>query len=171
MYLQNDTASAIRRIQEYLSEIHLYENTSYAVAPDGIYGEETKKAVKQFQIRENLSSTGIVDLLTFEMLRDTAKKYRIENSRDKYLYSKDGFPISLGSHGTDVDVLHALLRAISEYEPDLPPIPRASYFSAETKAAVQYMQRIFLTEPDGMVNAEFFNMLENELEARRGFHV
>ena len=169
MYLQNDTAAAIRRVQEYLYEIHKYEGITDSVVRDGIYGEQTRKAVEDFQIRFGLPPTGTADLITFEALRSTAKKYRQENNRDLYLYSKKGYPLCRGSVGADVDVLHALLRSISEYEKDLPPIPRSGYFSAETETAVNYMQKIFLMEPNGIVSAAFFERLENELKARRSF--
>lgn len=169
MYLQHDTATAIRRVQEYLYEIHKYEGLPYSVARDGIYGEPTRKAVEDFQIRFGLPSTGIVDLVTFEALRSTAKKYMQENSRDSYLYSRNGYPLSRGTSGADVEILHALLRSISEYEKDLPPIPRSGYFSAETEKAVNYMQKIFLMEQNGIVSAALFERLEEELKARRSF--
>ena len=167
MYLQSDTSAAIRQIQKYLYEIHLHDQLSYIIIPDGIYGSATKKAVTEFQERKNLPSTGIVDIVTFGALRETAKKYSEENRRDSLLYSKDGYPLRIGSQGADVDVLHALLRSLSEYEKEFPPIPRAAYFSAETARAVQYMQRVFRFNESGIVNAELFERLENELKARQ----
>lgn len=169
MYIQDDTAAAIRRIQDYLFEIHLYEGISYIAPRDGIYGNTTREAVREFQGRSALPMTGIVDLITFEALRDTALKYSEDNARDTHLYAPQGFPLRLGSRGADVDVLHALLRSISEYERDLPPIPRASYYSAETAAAVRYMQKNFQIKEDGIVNAMLFERLEDDLAARRVF--
>lgn len=169
MYIQNDTAAAIRRVQDYLFEIHLYEGISYVAPRDGIYGNTTRTAVREFQERTALPMTGIVDLSTFEALRDTALKYSAENARETHLYSPKGFPLRPGARGADVDVLHALLRSISVHERDMPPIPRTSYFSEETAAAVRYMQKIFQIDEDGIVDAMLFKRLENDLAARRVF--
>ncbi len=169
MYLQNDVSNAIRRVQTYLYEIHLRDGNPYIVLPDGIYGATTKNAVLDFQKQQNLPSTGIVDFSTFEMLRETAKKYQSENSQQTHLYSTQGFPIQIGARGADVDVLHALLRSLFEYENEAPPIPRTAYFSAETEQAVQYMQRTLQIEADGVVTAELFERLKKELKARQNF--
>ena len=170
MYKQSDTAAAIRRIQDYLFEIHLHEGLSYIAPRDGIYGNTTREAIREFQGRVALPMTGIVDLETFEALRETALKYCTENACKTHLYSQQGFPLRSGSRGADVDVLHALLRSISEYERDLPPIPRTSYYSEETAAAVRYMQNIFQIDEDGIVDAMLFDRLENDLAARRVLH-
>ncbi len=169
MYIQNDTAAAIRRIQDYLFEIHLYEGISYIAPRDGIYGNTTREAVREFQSRSKLPMTGIVDLVTFEALRDTARKYSEENARDTHLYSPQGFPLRPGSRGADIDVLHALLRSIAEYERDLPPVPRTSYYSEETAVAIRYMQKKFQIQEDGIVSAMLFKRLEDDLAASRSF--
>ena len=63
MYTQNNTEAAIRRVQDYLYEIHLYEGIDYLTERNGTYSEATQKAVASFQQKKNLPSTGIVDLL------------------------------------------------------------------------------------------------------------
>ena len=171
MYLKNDVSGAIRRVQQYLYEIHLQNGNPYILLPDGIYGTTTKNAVLDFQKQQNLPSTGIVDLSTFEMLRDIAKKYQKENSKQTHLYGIQGFPIQIGARGADVDVLHALLRSLFEYEKEAPPIPRTAYFSAETEQAIQYVQQILQVEADGVVTAELFERLETELKARQNFRI
>ena len=70
MYTQNNTEAAIRRIQDYLYEIHLYEGIDYFATRNGTYTDTTQKAIMDFQKREGLPVTGIVDLYTFEKLRD-----------------------------------------------------------------------------------------------------
>lgn len=169
MYTQNDTASAVRQVQEYLYEIHLYEKLPLQPPIDGIYGQETQAAVTLFQKSKGITPTGIVDLITFERLRDTAINYKRLNEEEKHLYSKEEFPLKRGSFGSDIDVLHALLRSLSEYDAQTPPIPRTAYFSRETEAAVRYFQKLFLKDTTGIVNAELYKMLENELARRRAF--
>ncbi|MBQ7407365.1 MAG: peptidoglycan-binding protein [Clostridia bacterium] len=169
MYRQNDTASAIRQIQEYLYEIHLYENLPLQSPIDGIYGKETQIAIAEFQKRMGLLESGIVDLVTFEALRDNALKYRSENKRKNFLYAKEGFPLRRGSSGADIDTLHALLRSLSAFDKDTPPIPRTAYFSNETENAVRYFQKRFMKDITGIVDAELYERLELELAGRRAF--
>ena len=75
----------------------------------------------------------------------------------------------IGDNGADIDALHALLRSLSEYDTDMPPIPRTAFFSRETENAVRYFQRIFLKDPSGIVDAALYERLEAELSARRSF--
>ena len=169
MYTQNNTEAAIRRIQDYLYEIHLYEGIDYFATRNGTYTDTTQKAVMDFQKREGLPVTGIVDLYTFEKIRDTFFEYRRKNKADQHLYTTNGYPLAFGASGSDVEVLHALLRSLSAHDSNSPPIPRTAYFSKETEAAIRYFQRKFQMEENGIVDALLFSRLENELNARNAF--
>lgn len=169
MYTQNNTEAAIRRIQDYLYEIHLFEEADYLTERNGTYTDATQKAVAYFQKKQNLSPTGIVDFDTFKRLRDVYNDYSRKNAADDHLYDVSGYPLQFGSHGNDVEVLHALLRSLAENDKNFPPIPRSSYFSEETQAAIRYMQRVFLMEESGVVDAFLFDRLEKELNARMSF--
>ncbi len=169
MYIQDDTAAAIRRVQEYLYEIYLYEGIAYPPPIDGIYSQETKEAILLFQKRMGLSESGIVDFLTFERLRDTALEYKQSNENDDYLFSNTGFPLTPGASGADIETLHALLRSLASYDAETPPIPRTAYFSNETSNAVRYFQKIFMKEETGSVDAALYKRLKRELLARRSF--
>ncbi len=68
MYDMNDRAAAIRRIQQYLYTISREYQYLPAVFVDGIYGEETRKGVADFQRNFNLAVTGRVNYVTFVAL-------------------------------------------------------------------------------------------------------
>ena len=55
------------------------------------------------------------------------------------------------------------------YDQNFPPIPRCAYFSEETQNAIRYVQRMFLMEENGIVDAILFERLEKELDARIAF--
>ena len=169
MYTQNDTEAAIRRIQDYLYEIHLYEGIKYFASRNGVYTDTTARAISDFQKKQKLPITGIVDLLTFERLRDISSEYRRKSKADSRLYTEYAYPLKKGSQGNDVEVLHALLRALAEHDENFPSIPRSAYFSAETENAIRYVQKKLQAEESGAVDAIFFERLENELEARLAF--
>lgn len=168
MYTQNNKEAAIRRIQDYLYEIHLYEGLDYFASRNGVYTDATIRAVSDFQRRQKLPATGIVDLLTFEKLRDVSLKYRTKSKADAQLYSSTD-PLEMGSQGNDVEVLHALLRTLAKYDKNFPSIPRSAYFSFETEKAIRYVQKKFKMEENGMVDEILFERLKNELKARLAF--
>lgn len=169
MYTQNNTEAAIRRIQDYLYEIHLYEGIEYFASRNGVYTDTTKRAVSDFQRKHNLPITGIVDFLTFGELRNIYFEYKKKSEADRHLYTATAYPLKRGSQGGDVEVLHVLLRTLADHDENFPSIPRSAYFSSETENAVRYMQKKFLEEETGEVDATFFKRLENELNARLAF--
>ena len=169
MYLQNDTAAALRKIQEYLYEIYLFEDIASPPPIDGIYGNETQAAILLFQKRFGLEESGAVDLRTFENLRDMALRYKKANEKCDRLINADRLPLRIGASGSDIEILHALLRSLAAYDPEMPPIPRAAYFSSETQNAVRYLQRIFKQEESGCLDSATLDRLQNELYARKAF--
>lgn len=65
-----DNREVIREIQRFLLDISYRIPSFPRITIDGIYGEETKNAVRYFQELYGLPVTGIVDLLTFLFLFD-----------------------------------------------------------------------------------------------------
>lgn len=59
---------AIAEVQRYLRAISYAEKVIPHIAVDGIYGKETKEAVRAFQILLSLAQTGVVDDETFAAL-------------------------------------------------------------------------------------------------------
>ncbi len=59
---------AIREVQRYLRAISYKESRVPHVGVDGIYGEETREAVRAFQALFPLLVTGLVDAQTFALL-------------------------------------------------------------------------------------------------------
>ena len=59
------TGEKVRQIQEELARISRSYPAIPTVTPDGIYGEQTKRAVEAFQSVFGLPVTGIVDYRTW----------------------------------------------------------------------------------------------------------
>ena len=69
MYNMNNKKDAVREIQKYLLEISESDNSGISrISVDGVFGDETKKAVCEFQSEQGLPPTGIVDRLTYDAL-------------------------------------------------------------------------------------------------------
>lgn len=59
---------AIRNLQTYLRAQNLIDNTFPLVPIDGIFDAQTRNALMEFQLRNNLSPTGIADRATWDLL-------------------------------------------------------------------------------------------------------
>lgn len=59
---------AIRNLQTYLRARALVDSTFPLVSIDGIFDTQTKNALIEFQIRNNLAPTGVADRTTWELL-------------------------------------------------------------------------------------------------------
>ena len=68
----NEEQFNIRQIQRALRILHKNNEDIPVVYEDGIFGEETEKAVIAFQLQNNLSATGVVDYETWFLLMKKA---------------------------------------------------------------------------------------------------
>ena len=68
VYRIDRTEEAVAEIQRYLRAVSYRYKEIPHVGIDGIYGGETKDAVRAFQLLFSLAETGVVDSLTFEHL-------------------------------------------------------------------------------------------------------
>lgn len=75
-----DERLTIIEIQQNLRELEKAGWEIPSLTADGIYGERTREAVRRFQEIESLSATGIVDYLTWQVLRNAAMAGRIDRS-------------------------------------------------------------------------------------------
>ena len=70
----------IRQIQRALRILHKNLEDIPPVFEDGIFGEETERAVIAFQAQNGLEPTGIVDYETWVRLMESANEYIQKNA-------------------------------------------------------------------------------------------
>lgn len=75
-----DERLTIIEIQQNLRELEKAGWEIPSLTADGIYGERTRDAVRRFQEIESLSPTGVVDYLTWQVLRSATLTERINRS-------------------------------------------------------------------------------------------
>ena len=68
IYFINDTKEHIRRVQLWLREISRSDERIKPVFIDGIYGDETREAVRNVQKVYGLAVTGELDKETFDLI-------------------------------------------------------------------------------------------------------
>lgn len=138
-----DERLSIIEIQNNLRELAKAGWELPSIIADGIYGEQTHKAIRQFQQIEGLPVTGRVDLTTWQVLRTAANAGRWERSPAKPIYPWNR-PLAAGATtpGERSDLIYIaqiLLREIIAYDFDL---PLTGVLDSATRNALRRFQQI-----------------------------
>lgn len=64
------TGQAVRSLQYMLNQLAIHNPVFLRLAVDGVFGESTLEAVMVFQRENHLPVTGVVDLTTWDSIRD-----------------------------------------------------------------------------------------------------
>ena len=135
---------------------------------DGIFGEKTEAAVVAFQDIFNLQPDGIVGQATWYALVRlyTAVTNLAElQSQGQTFYNiawAGPNPISQGDRGIRVEQLQYMLRVLSSYISDIPPVAVDGIFGPATRAAVVAAQQRFELPQTGSVNYETWEAIYNQ---------
>ena len=95
---------SVQLLQEILNK------AGYSLVADGQFGKNTERAVRDFQMKHNLISDGIVGAKTWMKLNSTAPK-EIKNAQAKFLSEKD-----LEDLAKELKVEVAAIKAVYEVE-------------------------------------------------------
>ncbi|MGD9569732.1 MAG: peptidoglycan-binding protein [Sedimentibacter sp.] len=162
--LQGDIRPRIGLLQYFLDVISLYYTNIPSIAYTGIFDEQTRQAVIEFQKVMGLPATGIVDETTWNILFDTIRG--IFNT----LPPERVYLPTFGYHGIDykkgygleypgVFIIQEALSYIALVIPTIPPITVNGIFDENTEKAVIAFQTMFGLEPTGIVDESTWNEL------------
>lgn len=168
MYNIDDKEFAIKEVQRFLLIAAEGDERIPKSPIDGIYGDETRAAVIEFQRLSGLPETGVADDKTFSLLYSESVRYNDARRAAYQRYDNGSFPLTLGSYGADVAHLHIVLGELEDYY-ELNDVPTGDFFTQETKNAVILMQSVFLIEETGIVDEELLERLNNEALYRKKF--
>lgn len=159
-----DVGEEVRNIQYLLAYLAEFYDSIPSVNIDGIYGEETERAVRALQSLFELEVTGEVDLLTWDALYRTYQGF-ISTIPFKYvdgrLYPYPGVPLRLGAESEVVRLLQEYLSFISQYYPEIPDVSPTGYFGTRTQQSVIALQRLEGLTPNGTVGAATWDAISN----------
>lgn len=135
---------------------------------DGIFGEKTEAAVVAFQEIFNLQPDGIVGQATwYKLVRLYIAVTNLAElqSQGQTFYNiawAGPNPISQGDRGIRVEQLQYMLRVLSSYISDIPPVAVDGIFGPATRAAVVAAQGRFGLSQTGSVNFDTWEAIYNQ---------
>lgn len=153
MYRIYDTTSAIREVQIYLG---LAGNPDILVAPSGVFDENTKLSVQDFQRSENLEDTGVVDLETFNRLYETYVVLQDKDDFNNMIDSFIAFPIIPGQSSRGMAQINAILARLMDYYGFTHNLRESTFYSPETEVAVSELRKIYRLNDIGYIDEAFY---------------
>ncbi len=155
---RGDRGAYVKVIQRELNQI----SQNYPAIPkiypvDGIFGENTEEAVRQFQRIFNLTPDGIVGKSTWYRLiylyTGILRLNELDSEGQRLFGLNLEYPdaISEGNRGEKVTILQYFLSVFSSVNPAIPFVGIDGVFGPETKNAVIAFQREYGLTQDGIV--------------------
>lgn len=156
-----DREAAIFELQQYLRNISRGRSDEPAIIPDGIFSEETKKAVEDFQRQMNLAVTGIVNFETWEALVRENRRAVYESALPVQVapIKNEDLPLRRGDSGRLVKTLKLMLDRVAEVYGNFNKATDGDTFDAITEAEVLRWQETALLEKSGEADRETWDSL------------
>ena len=134
----------IRQIQRALRSFHKNGEDIPIVFEDGIFGEETERAVLAFQKQNNLPENGIVDYETWVLLMESANEYIRKNAEPFPIFpyvSDEESSVLPEEEGKAIWFLQAMLIAIGEKYSGTDGVELNGKNDEATRNAIKYIHK------------------------------
>ena len=156
-------ADATRNLQRYLRQLSFSDARIPAPPVDGIFEEDTRRALTAFQQTQGLPETGVGDPETFEALFLAYRSSLAENAPPREIAvfprSPKGYTLSSGNHGFAVVVLQFILRELERLYPELSAVEVNGVYDPTTESAVRLFQSRNALPESGRVDLLTWNAL------------
>ena len=162
MYRVYDKRALTEQIQRFLIGV---EGNADAVAPTGMFDERTKKSVSNFQRKNQLEITGIVDEVTFELLYEQYLSEKLNKSIREKTSAFIIFPILPGSRSDGLIQIHRAMASLLDYYGQTHRIRESNYYNEETKKAINLLRKIYLLEEAEIIDEELYFRIMNDLNS------
>ena len=162
MYRIYDKTEAIRSLQRYLT---VAGNPDIFIMPSGVYDENTKLSVLDFQAKNNLTSTGIVDYETFTAIYKSYLKLTEAEILNKRFDSFIQFPIYPGKISDGMSHINRMMRNILNYYGITNRLNESNFYSEESTLAVKTLRQIYLLEDRRNIDEELYLRMTKDHES------
>lgn len=165
---------AIRNLQRYLRQLSYFDEDISPIVINGVWNDETRNALLEFQRKNGLSPTGTADEQTWNLLFSQYRNSLDENSPPSRVpfFPRDpqGQSLGLGDESFVVSVIQYLLNEISVLYDNLENVEVNGVFDETTQAAVSEFQKRNLFPQNGRVDKRTWDRLvisyENALNSQ-----
>lgn len=156
MYRINDRSAAIESVQRYL---RVAGNPDVFVAPTGVFDDNTKLSVIDFQQKNGLDADGVVDKNTFDLLFAAftflSERDRIREGLDSFIL----FPLLPGQHSDPMLHINRTLRRLLDYYGKHHSLRESNFYSGSTSDAVKQIRKIYLLGDKDLIDEELYNRM------------
>ena len=155
-----DKQRAVSELQQWLRNIAKSKSDAPAIIPDGIFSSETRFEVEDFQRENGLPVTGVVDLATWEAIRETdrAVNYERELPRQVAPIDNEDLPLVIGEDNRFIDTLKLMLGYASEKYANFESIDEKGFGEETQREVIRWQSVAFLPET-GEVDKATWNSL------------
>ncbi len=165
LYDSREVRNRILRLQRMLRTLSDRSgNPAWNTAENGEYDERTRGAVRALQEAYALPVTGIVDLFTWNLLREQMDLYGTLSRTPAavQLYPDPARRIEEGEYSDLVLHMQIMLNALRLYYDGIPHLPLSGYYDSMTADAVRTFREINGLEADSGADAALWNRLAQE---------
>ena len=159
------TGEPIRSLQTFLRKISEKRDIP-TVVPDGIFGNQTKASVEDFQRLYLLPVTGEVDLDTWRKIIEIFDEVTEETKAPKQLviFPEEAYIIDLGTEDEYLYVIQGALKGISNNIENVPGLEVTGVHDEASARAVKSVQKIAGIEENGVIDKKTVNAIADVYE-------
>ena len=166
MYRIDNRPEAIRRVQEYLA---VAGNPNIFVAPTGVYDENTRLSVIDFQGEMDIPQSGVVDYETFTLLYDEyvliTNKKRLNNRVGTFIK----FPLFPGVRDNSMRYINNTMADLLDYYGVTHSLRDSRFYTDETSMAVLELRKIYLLDEVDIIDEELYMRLISDRDSMGRF--
>ena len=158
-YLRFD--SPIHNLQVFLRLIAGKYTDIPSVIPDGVYGDNTKDAVRVFQEKTGLMPTGETDNSTWNKIVETYFEIESEINAPfvSGIYPENGFREDYNSYSPTVYIVQTMLASLSQRFNNIPEPQLSGVIDYRTTESINSVKILSGLNPDGNINKIFWEYL------------
>lgn len=161
--MNNSYPNEIYELQSKLRRIAQVNGDMSVINADGIFGPDTEKAVREFQVIYGLPPTGTVDFNTWNKVMEEYGNavYQINPGIAIYPFPGSNYKTFLGEKSDIIYIIQILLSAIAVVYDDFETIVPSGTFDQKTSDAVGRFQKFNQLPITGIVDKRTWDALAN----------
>lgn len=157
----NEYRQDVYTLQMWLSALHCAGEKIPAIAPTGYYNEITAATVRAFQQLHGMDPTGVVDLETWNAVRDAYSAMCMSRAEPDgaRIFPSPTYVLTIGEKSDLALCVQMILEALCVAYDDFDDIAQSGIYDERTAEAIRKFQLINGLEPTGNVDKTTWDRL------------